>query len=261
MALVLHTLANTVFKQRPIQSGDLPDREKTSIPKGREFDIDSFSRERNHVRFSLKDDAIEGFDTWYAFGEHVEIAGENNQGTGSSQVYPKPRPRAIQLECPYLWQLDNFENPTGACNVTSVAMCLKYFRIPQRTNASQFEDELYRYAIDNNLSRHSPYDLAKIIRDYGCTDEFRTNATIDEVKDWVADLNPAIVHGYFTSFGHILVVVGYDERGFFVHDPYGEWFPSGYRTDLPGAYLHYSYNLIRQVCIPDGNFWVHFVSK
>jgi hypothetical protein len=55
--------------------------------------------------------------------------------------------------------------------------------------------------------------------------------------------------------------VGYDEFGFIVHDPYGEWFSSGYRTDLSGSYLHYSYRLITRVCIPDGSFWVHFISK
>jgi len=55
--------------------------------------------------------------------------------------------------------------------------------------------------------------------------------------------------------------VGYDEYGFIVHDPYGEWFSSGYRTDLSGSYLNYSYLLIRRVCIPDGSFWVHFISK
>jgi uncharacterized protein YvpB len=263
MSLVLRTLTNTVFKQRPIESKELPDREKISINRDREFPIDTFTRERNHLRVTFQDEALAGLDTWYAFGDHVEVLGQSSQEPGTSRLYPKPRPRIIQLDCPYLSQLDNFENPTGACNVTSVAMCLKYFGIPQRTNARQFEDELYRYALDNNLSRHSPYDLAKIVRDYGAQDEFRTNASFDEVKDWLADLKPVIVHGYFTSYGHIVVLVGYDEEReqFFVHDPYGEWFSTGYRTDLSGKYQRYSYRMIRETCKPDGSFWVHFVSK
>jgi uncharacterized protein YvpB len=260
MALVLKTLRDTVLKRKPIQSVDLADSEKYDVAGNQEFPLSTFSRERNHVRLTLTKDSFKGFDTWYAFDKHVEILGEGMAMHGS-KVFPKPRPRRIQLDIDYLSQLDNFENPTGACNVTSMAMCLEYFRIPQRTNASQFEDELYRYALDNGLSRHSPYDLAKIVRDYGLQDEFRTNATIDEVKNWLADLNPAVIHGYFTSFGHIVVVVGYDENGFYVHDPYGEWFPGGYRTDLSGKYLHYSYRLIRRTCIPDGSFWVHFISK
>jgi len=257
MSLTLRTLTKTVFKQRPLQSTDLDESEKYVVEAGREFSIDTFTEERRHLRFALGDGPIEGFDIWYGFEEHVEITG-NAKGP-DNLLYPKPRPRAIKLEVPYLSQLDNFENPTGSCNVTSLAMCLKYFRVPQRTRAAQFEDELYRYAIANGYSRHSPYDLAKIMNDYGCKDDFRVTATISQVKDWLADRKPAIVHGYFTSFGHIIVLVGYDERGFYVHDPYGEWFASGYRTDLPGAYLHYSYRLIEDVCIPDGNFWVHFV--
>ncbi|WP_293282361.1 C39 family peptidase [Microcoleus sp. PH2017_36_ELK_O_B] len=30
----------------------------------------------------------------------------------------------VKLDVPYLSQLDNKRNPTGSCNVTSVAMCL-----------------------------------------------------------------------------------------------------------------------------------------
>ena len=257
MPLTLRTLTKTVFKQRPLQSTDLEEAEKFIVEANREFSIDTFTEERRHLRFALSDGPIDGFDIWYGFEEHVEITGNAKGPDGL--LYPKPRPRAIKLEVPYLSQLDNFENPTGSCNVTSLAMCLKYFRVPQRTRAAQFEDELYRYAIANGYSRHDPYDLAHIMNDYGCKDDFRITATISEVKDWLADRKPAIVHGYFTSFGHILVLVGYDEKGFYVHDPYGEWFASGYRTDLPGDYLHYSYRLIEDVCIPDGNFWVHFV--
>lgn len=55
-------------------------------------------------------------------------------------------------------------------------------------------------------------------------------------------------------------MVGYDEAGLIVHDHYGEWFAAGYRTDLSGAYLHYSKGLIHRTCSPDGEFWVHFIS-
>jgi hypothetical protein len=55
--------------------------------------------------------------------------------------------------------------------------------------------------------------------------------------------------------------VGFDSKGFLVHDPYGEWFESGYDTSTSGAYLHYSYDLIQRTCIPDGQFWVHHISS
>ncbi len=252
---VLYTIRSTVFKARPIQSTQLSEAEKEPIGDGQSFILNNYEVERNHVRITLRHDSFKGSKVWYAYGPHIEIF------EASKRVYPNPKPQTVKLNVPYKSQLDNYYNPTGSCNVTSLAMCMQYLGIPRRDNIGQYEDELYEYALYNGLSRHDPYDLAKIVRDYGGKDTFKENATIEEVQDWLAGGNPVVIHGYFTSFGHIIVVVGYTPWGFYVHDPYGEWFPTGYRTDLPGDYLHYSYNLIRTTCIPDGNFWVHFISK
>ncbi len=258
MAPVIRTIRRTIFKRRPLQSSELPEAEKQEIEAGRQFALHSFVTVRDHIRFAMLKDFIKGFNTWYAYAPHVEIFDDR---TGGATIYPPPRPRSIKLPVPFKSQMDNWYNPTGSCNVTSIAMCLEYLKTPRRKTTGQFEDELYEYALSRGYSRWSPYDLAKIVRDYGRRDEFKVTATIEEVKNWVANGNPSVIHGYFTSFGHILVVVGYDDDGFFVHDPYGEWFESGYRTDLSGAYLHYSYRLIRRVCMPDGDFWAHFISK
>lgn len=165
------------------------------------------------------------------------------------------------LSVAYRSQLDNHHNPYGSCNVTSVAMCLGFFGVKSQDPNEQLEDELYRYMRDNSLSRHSPHDLAIVVRKYGCVNRFTFDATIDQVKSAIDSGNPCILHGYFTRFGHIVVAVGYNSAGLLIHDPYGEYFEDGYRTDISGAWQRYSYDLIRRVCIPDGQFWVHFVSK
>ncbi len=252
---ILKTIKSTVFKLKPIPSSQLTNSEKFSVPGGKEFAILSHDPIRGHLRVVLRHETFGGRSMVYVWGEHATIH-ENGQ-----LVHPAPLPKSYRLNVPYKSQLDNWYNPTGACNVTSIAMCLEYLDTPRRTNSIPFEDELYQYALNQGYSRHSPYDLAQIVRDYGRKDSFTENAIIEDVQDWIADGNPAVIHGYFTSFGHIVVVVGYDEYGFVVHDPYGEWFSTGYRTDLSGAYLHYSYRLIRRVCMPDTNFWVHFISK
>ncbi len=217
--------------------------------------MQSYGIERDHVKIALAKDSFKGFNTWYAFGGHIQII---KDGT---VAFPKPRPRTVKLTIPYKSQLDNEENPTGSCNVTSLAMCLEFLGAKRKTSSGQFEDELYRYAEDHGLSRHDPHDLAMLVEAYGCRDDFRANATIEQVQNWLADGKPIVTHGYFTSFGHIVVITGFDDTGFIVHDPYGEWTSSGYRTDLSGKYLHYSYRMIKTVCIPDGSFWVHFLSK
>ncbi len=273
MPKVIKTVRETFFKQKPLQSADLPDNEKLIVNAGQEFELHSYTIVRNHIRFALAKDSLKGFNTWYAFTQHVQITEVSNQTGGGNQtavvepkpkptvIEPKPRPASVRLPVPYKSQLDNWYNPTGSCNVTSLAMCLEYLKTPRRKTSGQYEDELYQYAINKGYSRHEPVDLAKIVRDYGRRDKFTRAGTIEGVKDWLAGGNPVVIHGYFTSFGHIIVLVGYDDNGFIVHDPYGEWFPDGYRTDLSGAYLHYSYRLIRRTCIPDGEFWVHYISR
>lgn len=252
---VLKIVLDTVLKARPLASSQLSESEKQSIPAGKEFEILAFAPIRGHVRVAFRNESFKGSPIWYIFEKHAQITQEG------TILYPKPNPLTVRLNVGYKSQLDNWYNPTGSCNVTSIAMCLDFLGAQRKTNSGQFEDELYQYALNQGYSRWNPYDLAKIVKDYGCQDYFTENAIIEDVQDWLASGNPAVIHGYFTSFGHIMPVVGYDPDGFFVHDPYGEWFSGGYRTDLSGEYLHYSYRLIRNVCIPDGNFWVHFISK
>jgi uncharacterized protein YvpB len=176
------------------------------------------------------------------------------------------QPTQVRLEVPYRNQVNNLLNPTGSCNVTSLAMCLMFLGVqPRRPQLyEQFEDELYNYAELNGYSRHHGEDLALIAGDYGVHDEFTKHATLEQVKAHLAGDKPCIFHGYFTSFGHIVVVVGYDENGFIVHDPYGEWHSWGYdRNDevnfTKGKFLHYSYDLIAETCMTGGEFWVHFM--
>ncbi len=255
MSLVIKITNPTNLKRKPIQSSQLPEEQRQQLEVGKQFEISSYVIERDHLRVALARDKFKGFNTWYAFAGHVQLLKDGNV------IFPKPKPRTIKLAIPYKSQLDNDENPTGSCNVTSLAMCLEFLGAKRKTTSGQFEDELYNYAVSRGLSRHDPHDLAIIVEDYGCRDDFRSNATIEQVQDWLADGKPIVIHGYFTSFGHIVVLTGFDEKGFLVHDPYGEWTPSGYRTDLSGKYVHYSYNMIRNLCIPDGSFWVHFISK
>ena len=241
----IETIENTVFKSSPIQSTQLDDSEKRPEQMGNEYEISSFTKVGTHFKFNLDD------RNWYAYEEHVRIY-ENGKLVSSRLDFSL-------LKVPYKSQLDNKNNPTGTCNVTSIAMCLAFYGVEARYG--QLEDELYEYAVAKGYNHKSPEDLAQIVREYGLQDTFKTNATIEEVKDWLATGKPAVFHGYFTDSGHIIVAVGFDKTGFFVHDPYGEWFSTGYRTDLSGECLHYSYRLIQETCIPDGNFWVHFISK
>jgi predicted double-glycine peptidase len=140
-------------------------------------------------------------------------------------------------------------------------MVLLFHGVKPRKPQLQFEDELFEYVYDNKLSRHSPEDIAKVIRAFGCKDKLTYDATIEEVRQSIDEGNPCIIHGMFTREGHIVVVRGYNEEGLFVNDPNGEYYRTGYDTRASGACLHYSNGLILETCAFDGQFWVHSVSK
>lgn len=177
-------------------------------------------------------------------------------------------PKSIILDIPYFSQRNNQYNPDGSCSTTCIAMVLKYYDVQRRWGGhTQFEDEIYQYFLDNRLTIGSPNDMVKCIENYGVTDNYNSYGTIESVKEHLAKGNPVITHGYFTNVGHLVTLIGYNEKGFFVNDPYGEWFSSGYKRNNPyaedtlGKELHYSYKLIRDTCIINGTFWVHLIEQ
>ena len=181
--------------------------------------------------------------------------------TPTVQVQPQTTD-TVQLKVPYLSQLDNTLDPHGTCNVTSASMCMAYLGHPIRNAQNlQIEDELNQYCYDHGLDRHVPGDIAKVIRAYGYKDDFQPDAKWGDVKKWLAGGNPCIVHGWFTGSGHIIAIIGYNKKGWIVHDPYGEWYPEGYDTNRSGAGLTYSYEMMKRVCGTDGDLWIHYVSK
>ena len=147
----------TFLKARPLQSSSLREEELTIVRKGEVFEIEGWKPDRNkHLLVTFRDG---NRSKWFAYQNHVRI-----------EVDAPSRPKTVKLKVPFKSQLDNRLNPTGSCNVTSIAMCLEFLQTPRRKNTGQFEDELYEYAIAQNYSRHSPADLARVVRDYGRSD-------------------------------------------------------------------------------------------
>jgi uncharacterized protein YvpB len=165
----------------------------------------------------------------------------------------------VNLKVPYLSQLDNANAPYGTCNLTCVAMCLQFFGVKGDGTAIQLEDQLFNYVVKHRLSRHNPLDLVRVFESKKIRDQFSFNTAWGEVRSWLDNGKPCIVHGYFTRSGHIIVLRGYDREGFFVNDPYGEWFSWGYDTRKSGENLHYSNGLLNRVCCPDNQLWIHRV--
>jgi hypothetical protein len=266
----LTALQNTLFKQYTQDSSRLQAKDKVDILAGQSFEIHSWKTAgRSHLKVALIDETLGDppRNTWYVYAPHVRLTSSQNKPPVFDPKPPieLPRPQLPTtkiLNIPYKTQLDNALNPKGACNVTCFAMVMDYFQLPGKTSAAQLEDELYRYMTANRLSRHEPEDLARMGRAYGLRNEFSTRCTLDDIRRAISLGKPCIVHGYFTSFGHIVVIKGYDERGFVVNDPFGEWTSTGYRKGNFGNGLHYSNSLIQSKCSPEGKdfIWLHRLS-
>ena len=169
----------------------------------------------------------------------------------------------LELKVPYLSQRDNFLHPGGTCNTTSIAMCMAYHGEPiKRPDGGQLEDYLTKYCLSNGLSRHSPGDLEVLAQRHGYRPKFSAYATWEQVKAHLHSGKPCIIHGYFTNYGHIITIIGYNEKGWIVHDPWGEWYRDGYDTGVSGKGLVYSYGMMSDLCGPDaeGQLWIHFFS-
>jgi len=264
-------------------ASSLPPEYKHPIDCGKRFLISSWLLEEGHIKFALdlawakeNDFSLGKFNTWHAFASYLwlepyrqEIAPATSSGAISIVIPPVANgavalnvSKTFVLKVPYLSQLDNVNDAYATCNVTAVAMCMAYYGHPIRNaKGEQLEDELNRYCYSNGLDRHSPIDLKKVLEAYGYQDNFQFKAKWANAKTHLLSGNPLIVHGYFTRSGHIITIIGFNEKGWIVNDPYGEWFQSGYDTSRSGAKLTYSYGMMERLCGTDGDLWLHFVSK
>jgi uncharacterized protein YvpB len=262
----LTVIQDTFFKQYTQDSSRLKPSDRVEVLAGQSFEIHSWKTAgRSHYKVALIDETLgdPARNTWYVYSPHVRLLNSQDKpptfDPKPSTSFPGNLPRTKLLNVPHKGQLDNALNPKGACNVTCFAMAMTYFQLPGKTNAVQLEDELYRYMTANRLSRHEPEDLAKMAKAYGLRSDFTTRGTLQDMRRAISLGQPCIIHGYFTSFGHIILVKGYDERGFIVNDPFGEWTSKGYRKGNFGDGLHYSNNLIQSKCSPEGKdyLWLH----
>jgi hypothetical protein len=143
-------------------------------------------------------------------------------------------------------------------------MALRFYGVEPLVKSSQLEDELFDWIAAKGFDYHDHAALEMAANFWGhkrCIDRFVSNGTIEMAKKHLLGGNPVVTAGYFTDFGHIVLLRGYDESGFFVNDSYGEYFADGYRHLGQGENLHYSYDLIRRTCEVDGFLWLHLFEK
>ena len=142
---------------------------------------------------------------------------------------------------PYYYQYDNDFEPTATCGLTSAAMLLGA-RIAHRMRC-----------IETMAQGQSPEALAELYRWEGLTADSGRTASRAELRAMLDAGSPVVVHGFWTSAGHIVTLVGYDNTGWLVHDPAGDWY-HGYGSSW-GESVHYPFNSAWDDNLSCGDIW------
>lgn len=143
---------------------------------------------------------------------------------------------------PYYFQYNNAINPSGSCQNTSIAMVLNFYGCKVTPDAISNEWGT-SYA-------QSPSGLATVFNSYASKcgipqrDYAHTDGTLEDINALLKAGKPVIVHGYFTSYGHVSPIVGYDSTSYYMNDSAGKWtqqFKGGYYASDSddGKYIKY----------------------
>lgn len=165
------------------------------------------------------------------------------------------------LSIPYYNQYDNRNYPSATCQNTSIAMVLSHFQYKIKP------DEIFsRWGKD---MAQSPSGLNYIYSHYAANSFINTytNSSPEDLQYALSQGYVAIVHGYFTSYGHVLVVRSFDGQYYYVNDPAGRWsgcFKCGYTTgDYNGVTKYPKIAFENAVFTSDGSSylpgWIHLI--
>ena len=161
---------------------------------------------------------------------------------------------------PYYNQYDNINYPSSTCQNTSIAMVLSKFQYK-----IQPDDIFSRWGKD---LAQSPSGLNYVYKHYATNSSINTytNATPEDLTNALDNGYIVIVHGYFTSFGHVLIIKGYDDSYYYVNDPAGVWdgcFKCGYSQSYNGVTQYPRQSLENAVFTSDGYSylpgWIHLI--
>ncbi|MBE0379871.1 C39 family peptidase [Pseudoalteromonas prydzensis] len=175
-------------------------------------------------------------------------------------------PTPPQTAVPYYKQLNNYYDPYGTCSVTSLAMVTDMAGFTDPTVNGRTPDYLYEEL--GGVLQTVPaleWGYNEMARRVGSSKraDSKTNGTITELRNAVNAGKVAIVHGWFTNPGHIMVVTGFDGTHYTVNDPFGQWNLQkwgSYNSDVSGKGLRYPKAAFEYAINDNGtgdDLWVH----
>ncbi len=164
------------------------------------------------LEVSLTDDQIEKFATAYR--------------SSNRPAQPTAKPKAVfPLPVPYYYQRDS---KTGhgerSCQSSAIAMCIEYFDPSLIKDDDDYLKLVLRYGDTVSQAAHK-----KALDSLGIKNQFSVNGTESELIR-ILGLGCPVPIGILhrgtiqnpTGGGHYVTLIGYDDKNFHVHDPFGE---------------------------------------
>lgn len=214
-----NTVVNFMCDQLQMDGGDCDAGGSPGCPSGQQKDCNGLCVKTQWIGDGFCDDGSQ-------YNVDLDCAAfnfdEGDCGTvspGSSG--PSGSTGADVSQLPYFYQYYNSLYPGASCQNTSIAMVLAHY------GWSGTPDDITS-TFGKNLAQ-SPSGLAQVFNHYaenlGIPERIvpHTNGSIGGLQGLLAKGKPVIVHGYFTSAGHVLVATAYSGSGYTVNDPAGKW--------------------------------------
>lgn len=244
MALTLKVLNATIFKRVPVQAALLPDSQKVGAIAGTTLELLSWVIEKDHIRFALARDSFKGFNTWYAFGGHIQVF------NGNSLIYPD-----VRLKVPFFNQVDNKFEPMRTCNTSSCAMVARYLGA-KISGDDEYYQVVRRYG---DTTDHGAQTQALAAIKIHST--WNTNLDFEDLDKSLASGLPIVIgilhRGSLDNptGGHMIVVTGKNNAGdYWVNDPFGT-IADGYTSDVnKGNCAVYSSKMLERRWTTEGAF-------
>ena len=162
-----------------------------------------------------------------------------------------PAPEVPHLSNPlpveYMWQQDNGPDGWRQCQTSSIAMCLKYLKVPGINDDVDYLKIVQKYGDTTLQSSHQ-----QALKSLGVPAKFKTDGGKQDLINRINNGFPAPIgilhHGPVSApsgGGHYIVVIGYTDTHAICHDPFGElslttgtWAAQGQQD---GKSVHYSW--------------------
>jgi uncharacterized protein YvpB len=164
----------------------------------------------------------------------------------------------VKLSVPYYYQVDNNTDYFGTgyrqCNLTAHAMMVAYLQpeFVKRSVANGFDEpesyygsKLYKYGDTTDHNAHTQC----LRHEFRIESRWCTQLSKSEIISQIDNKYPVPAGVIYKSSGHIVLIVGYTDDGFLIHDPYGTRDGSAdiYAVGVGGSYDFYSWGLLNKV--------------